>query len=217
MSRLWMVLAIGACAQAGPADRVGDSGTTIDAPGHVTDAPPHGDGSGSGSGSGSGGGCSFSGALARWDLTGQTGSESSVVAASTATGVTAGSLTRAAALTAQSGAGSINGSNWPTAGALDATKYYAFTLTAPTGCSMTLTSVAIDLKASATGPANGALATSKDSFVATTPVGTAAPSTPTVTASASGQLEIRVYGYSASATGGTLRVQNTLSVNGTIQ
>ena len=140
-----------------------------------------------------------------------------MTAASTATGVTAGTLTRAAALTAQSGAGSINGSNWPTAAALDTTKYFAFTLTAPTGCSgMTLTSIAIDLKASGTGPANGAIATSKDTFATTTPVGTSAPSTPTVSATATGQLEIRVYGYAAGGTGGTLRVQNTLTVNGTI-
>ena len=82
---------------------------------------------------------------------------------------------------------------------------------------MMVTSVAIDLKASGSGPANGAIATSSDSFVATTPVGTGAPSTPTVTASTTGQLEVRVYGYAATATGGTLRIQNTLTVNGTIQ
>ena len=88
---------------------------------------------------------------------------------------------------------------------------------APTGCSIALTSIAIDLKASGTSPANGAIATSSDSFAATTPVGTGAPSTPTVTASTTGQLEIRVYGYAAGSTGGTLRVQNTLTVDGTIQ
>jgi len=226
MSRVWMLLVIGACAQATPADRASDSGATPDASAPVMDAPAghgsgngsgNGSGTGSGSGSGTGNGCTFSGALAKWDMSAQPGTEASVAASTTATGVTAGALTRAATLTAQSGAGSINGSNWPTAAALDATKYYAFTLTPPTGCTMTLTNVAIDLKASGTGPANGAIATSKDSFAATTPVGTAAPSTPAVTVTTSGQIELRVYGFAATGTGGTLRVQNTLTVNGTIQ
>ncbi|MEO6775882.1 MAG: hypothetical protein ABI467_23175 [Kofleriaceae bacterium] len=217
MSRLWLVLVIGACAQAGPSDRTGDSGTPTDAPGHEIDAAPRSDGPGSGSGSGSGSACSFTGALASWNLTGQTGTEPSVVAASTATGVTAGALTRSAALTAVSGADSINSSMWPAAAALDATKYYAFTLTAPTGCSITLTSVSIDALASGSGPASGAIATSSDGFVATTPISTAAPSTPAVTATASGQLELRVYGYSASGATGTLRIRTTLTVHGTIQ
>jgi hypothetical protein len=138
-----------------------------------------------------------------------------VVAASTATGVTASELTRAAGLTATAGAGSINSSNWPT-GALDATKYYAFTVTPPSGCSVKLSGLAIDIKSSASGPASGALATSADAFVATTTVGTSAPSTPTMTTTSSTTLEIHVYGSAATSTSGTMRIQNTLTVSGSI-
>jgi hypothetical protein len=38
----------------------------------------------------------------------------------------------------------------------------------------------------------------------------------TVTA-ATGVLELRVYGFSASATTGTMRIQNTLSITGALQ
>jgi hypothetical protein len=164
-----------------------------------------------------GSGCTFSGVLATWDFTSQTGSEASVVSASAATGVTAGPVTRATALTSSSGAGSINSTNWPTGGAIDATKYYAFTISPPSGCALKITTIDLDAKASASGPATGMIATSSDSFVMTTSASTAAPSTPALNVSSSASLEVRVFGYSASSTGGTFRVENTLTVNGTIQ
>lgn len=162
-------------------------------------------------------GCSFSGALATWDLSGQIGSEATVVAATMASGVTAGPVTRAAALTATAGSGSINSSNWPSSSALDPTKYYAFALAPPTGCTIKLSTIAIDAKASGTGPASAVLATNVDAFVTTIPVSTAAASSPTITVTSSTNLEIRLFGYSASATAGTLRVQNTLTVSGSIE
>jgi hypothetical protein len=160
----------------------------------------------------------FSGVLATWTLTGQPGSQASTAAASSAPGVTTTSLQRAATLNAATGSGSINSSNWPTAAQLDATKYYTFSFTPPSGCTASVSAIAIDLKASASGPASVAIATSADGFVQTTPASPNAASTPAVTVTgATGTLEIRVFGYAATSAAGTLRVQNTLQVTGSVQ
>ena len=134
----------------------------------------------------------------------------------TATGITAGAVQRAAALTAVSGANSINSSSWPTAAQADATKYYALTIAPPSGCMLSLTALAIDAKASGTGPAAAAVATSLDAFAQLVTISTSAASTPAVTATHGGPIELRVYGYSASAAAGTLRLQGTLSVQGSL-
>ena len=197
---------LAACATASPSSS-GDGGTSGDAQRITT-----GDARGVAPTSG----CSFTGALATWDLSGQTGSEASVVAATMANGVTAGQITRSSAVASASGAGSINGSNWPSGAALDATKYYALTIAPPAGCSIKLSTIAIDAKASGTGPATAVLATSADSFAMTTSISTSAASSPTITVTSASSLEIRIFGYSASATAGTLRIQNTLAVNGQI-
>jgi hypothetical protein len=204
-------IGLAACATATPLSLSGDGGNPgVDAERATGgDAQQHGDASMSG--------CSFTGALASWDFTGQAGSEATVVAATMASGVTAGPVTRASALTSSSGAGSINSNNWPSSGAIDTTKYYAFSIAPPTGCSLKLTAIAIDAKASGTGPSTAALATSADAFAATTPVSTSAASSPTITVTSSSNLEIRLYGYSASATSGTMRIQTTLTVNGSIE
>jgi hypothetical protein len=163
-------------------------------------------------------GCAYSGVLATWSMSGQPGTQTSTAAASSAPGVIAASLTRAGTLTAVSGTGSMNSSNWATAAALDATKYYTVSLTPPTGCTLSVSAIAIDLKASSTGPASAAVATSADSFAQPTSASPNAASSPAVTVSASsGPLEIRIYGYGAMGATGTMRVQNTLTVTGTLQ
>jgi hypothetical protein len=94
---------------------------------------------------------------------------------------------------------------------------YTFALTPGAGCSLDLKSVDLDVKASGKRPTTGDLATSADSFTehsasfAGTSKGTA-----TVSATGSGALEIRVYGHGASGTGGTLRIQNTMIVSGSL-
>ena len=204
-------IGLAACATASPSSLSGDGGNPgVDAERATGgDAQPqHGDAAS---------GCSFTGALASWDFTGQAGSEATVVAASSASGVTAGPVMRASALTSSAGSGSINSNNWPSSGAIDTTKYYAFSIAPPTGCSLKLTAIAIDAKASGTGPATAVLATSADAFGATTPVSTSAASSPTITVTSSTNLEVRLYGYSASATSGTMRIQTTLTVNGSIE
>ena len=162
--------------------------------------------------------CAFTGVLATYSFTGATGNQAQTPVTSTATGVVAGAITRAPTLTAVSGATSINSSNWPTAAQPDATKYYSFTLTPPSGCKLSITSAAIDAKASSTGPAMASLATGTDSYAAQVAVAPSAPSSPALAVTdAAGAVEIRIYGYGASSTGGTFRIQNTLTVTGSLK
>lgn len=160
----------------------------------------------------------FSGVLATWSLAGATGSQTSTAAASSAPGVTAMPLARAPALIAATGTGSMNSTNWPLGSALDPMSYYTIALAGPAGCNLSVSSLAVDIKASGTGPANAAVGTSADNYAATVPVATTAPTTPAVSATiTSGMLEIRIFGYGATATSGTMRVQNDLAVTGSLQ
>ncbi|HEY1957560.1 MAG TPA: hypothetical protein VGH28_18200 [Polyangiaceae bacterium] len=156
----------------------------------------------------------FTGTLATWDFTGQLGTETSVAAASMASGMTASAITRSSGLVAQSGQNSINASGWPT-GALDPTRYFTITLTPPSACALDLTSLGIDTKASGTGPTAAAAATSADAFASTS---TFTPTTVTnVSLSVNGAtkaIEIRIYGYTSQSTQGTFRVENTMTLSG---
>jgi len=217
------LIALGGCAigttdqahHGGPADAPGSGSQHDAAPDEHVDAPAstqHDAPMSSGTC-----GSAFTGVLATWSFTGTTGSQASTAAASTATGVTAGAVTRAQGLTSVSGATSINSSGWPTTAAADPAKYYTFTLAPPTGCKLALTSLAIDAKASGTGPAVGSIATSADTFGSSIPLSTAAPGNLTLTVSdQTGSVEIRVYGYSATSTAGTMRIQNTLTATGSL-
>jgi hypothetical protein len=186
----------------------GKSVCTTDSPTTPTDGPPHS------------GNCTmpFSGVLATWSLAGATGSQTSTSAGTTAPGVTAMPLTRAPALIAATGTGSMNSTNWPLGPALDPMSYYTIAVSPPAGCNLSVSSLVADIKSSNTGPASAAAGTSADSYAATSPVATNAPSTPTLSATiTSGNLEIRIFGYGATMTSGTMRVQNDLSVMGSIQ
>ena len=99
-----------------------DSGTVVDS------APPTDAGTPS-----SCAGQGTTGALVTYDLSSQSGSEASVLATTAVIGVAAGPLSRAPALTAASGSGSINSSNWSTGTSADPTKYYTFTVTPAPG------------------------------------------------------------------------------------
>lgn len=212
MTRLYPALlmaTLGACALAGPdARRNSPDARGADAPNniHTPDAPPAS-------------GCvqAFTGVLATWNLATAAGNQASSAATSTATGVTAGALTRSAGLTPASGSGSINSSGWPTAASPDATLYYTFTITPPAGCKLALSSAAIDIAHSSTGPAAGAIASSSDNYANKVSISTSTAATPSlVVAGGTTQLEIRVYGYSASSGSGTMRIQNTLSLSGSL-
>lgn len=171
-------------------------------------------------GTGPGGHCAMaaSGELASWDLTGQPGTQDATPAATTLAGVTAQPVTRSPSLSPSPGTDSISASNWPTAGQPDPASYYTLSLAAPSGCGLTLSSIMIDVKSSSTGPASAALSTSEDGFVQDLPVSTSAPGQLTLSiTSTSGALELRVYGYSAAAATGTMRIQNALSITGAIE
>jgi hypothetical protein len=160
----------------------------------------------------------FSGALVTFDLSSQTGSETSAAATSSATGVVGGALARASGLTPQSGAGSINSSGWPAASSADKSLYYTFTVTPEAGCTVSLTALALDVQASGTGPASVDVGTSVDGYVAlsTAVAGTSSGSVP-LSASAAAPVTIHVFGYGPSTgSGGTLRIQSTLKLSGTL-
>lgn len=160
----------------------------------------------------------YTGALVTFDLAALAGTEASAPPKSSASGVTGGALSRSSSLTVASGSGSLNSSGWATTASADPGKYYSFTVTPAAGCSAVLTSLALDVKASGTGPVTADVATSVDSYAARRgPFG--ADTTATVQlagVSASGSIEIRVFGYGASAAGGTWRIQNTMTLSGSI-
>jgi hypothetical protein len=155
------------------------------------------------------------GTLVTYDFTGQPGNQASTGASATMAGLTAASMTRASTITATAGTNSINGSNWAKSG-IDTTRYFTFTLT-PGSCALDITSLSIDTKSSTTGPVSGAIATSEDSFATTTAFtpGTAAKVSLSVSG-ATKPVEVRIYGYSASGSTGTFRIENTLSAAGSL-
>lgn len=215
-SSLVVLAALAGCATAGPQQL----GAGTDAPSGAKDAhgPDSPDGSSSVSPDGGSSGCAYSGVLATWNLSGEPGSQASTAAASSAPGVTAGSISRATGLTTSTGSGSINSSNWPTTAQLDPTKYYTLAITPPAGCSLSLTSMSLDTKASGTGPASAAAATSADGFTQTANVAPSAASSPSLSVSSTtAAVEVRIYGYGAGGGTGTMRVQNVLTLDGTIQ
>jgi hypothetical protein len=159
-----------------------------------------------------------SGTLLTFDFTGQPGNQASTSPSSSAAGITGGAIARAAALTAVSGNNSINASNWGQGSAPDGTRYFTFTVTPDPTCVLDLTTLTVDTKSSTTGPSSGAVATSADAFASTktfTTNGTS-PVALSVTGAA-GAIEVRVYGFAAGSTGGTMRIQGTLTLAGALR
>lgn len=163
--------------------------------------------------------CAFTGKLVSFDLSKLVAGQAGLAASTSAPGVTAGSLTRAG-VTAVSASGAMNSSNWPT-GAVDTGKHYVFSVTPPATCTMTVTALALDLKASNTGPAMAAVGTSVDSYAAlsnlvVTPAGGSTNAPLAGVSGVSGALEVHVFGFNAGTSAGTLRIENTLSVIGSL-
>jgi hypothetical protein len=162
--------------------------------------------------------CTFTGELVSFDLTAATGTPATIAAAAKGPGVTATALKRVG-VTATSSAGAINASGWPT-GALDPSKHFAFSITPPPGCTLTATTLTLDLKASSSGPTQASVGTSADGYAHLESVALAAGGATTVplagVSGVSGPVEIHVFGFAADATTGTLRIQNTLSLTGSL-
>jgi hypothetical protein len=231
-NRIALVALCGGCEFGGGAGRSGvalaDASTVFPDAKSSTDAPHHADaaldaGSGSGSGSGSGP-CAeaTTGVLATWAFAGAAGDETSQPAASMASGVTAGAISRSSDLVVETGADSINSSSWPTAATLvTTTGYYTLSLTPPTGCTISLTSASITARASGSGPANAVIGTSADAFATTAAITVATTDTTTtpalaVTADAAA-VEVRIFGYAATSSSGTFRLDGTLTLSGSLQ
>lgn len=163
--------------------------------------------------------CSSTGTLVSFDLTSLAAGQTDLAASSTAPGVTAAPLARVG-VTAVSSSGAMNSSAW-SLGAVDTGKYYVFGVMPPSGCKMTITSLAIDLKASSTGPTSAAVGTSVDNYgalanVAVTTSGGSVNVPIAGISGASGAVEIHVFGFNAGSGAGTMRIQKTLSVVGSL-
>jgi hypothetical protein len=158
-----------------------------------------------------------SGVLAAWDLSAAPGNQASSSATMMVTGITAGPIARSSGITATAAAMSINSNNWPQSAAIDTTKYYTFTIQPASGCQLDLTTLAIDGLSSGTGPNTAEVATSVDTFTAMKAVAVSTPSTPTLgVTNATTQIELRVYGFGATASAGTFRIQHTLTISGSL-
>lgn len=167
------------------------------------------------------GACAFAtaGSLVSFDLSALVGTPAKASPSSSAAGLIVTPLTRTG-VTAASASGAINASAWPIGG-LDTGKHYAFTVTPPVGCTLTLTTLAADVKASSNGPATAAIATSVDNYVAvrssplTSAAGAIAFPVPGVVA-VQAKVELHVYGFAAGSPGGTMRLQNAMTLSGSL-
>jgi hypothetical protein len=228
-NRIVVVALCGGCEFGGGTGRTGvalaDASTVFPDAKSSTDAPRHDDAgldaSGSGSGSSS---CAdaTTGVLATWAFAGAAGNEANQPATSAAAGATAGAIARSSDLVAESGADSINSSGWPSAATLVTTQgYYTVSLTPPTGCTVSLTSASITGRASGSGPASASVGTSADAFAqlsAITVSATDATSTPTLAVTGdAAAVEVRIFGYAATNSSGTFRLDGTLTLSGSLQ
>jgi hypothetical protein len=152
-----------------------------------------------------------------YNLNGLSGTVTSAPVTSQVPGVTGGAISRAPALTAVSGSGEINASGWGQGSSADAARYYTFTLSPASGCTLSLTSLTIDTGASATGPASLEVATSVDAFATHKPLAGGSTTLTLGSPTSALPIEVRVYGFAATASGGTLHIQSTMSVAGGVQ
>lgn len=151
-----------------------------------------------------------------WDLSGQDGAETAV-AGSASSGLTTGLLARSSDLVAATGTGSINSTGFPIGTSLDPTVgYYTFTVAPAPGCTLVLSNASIDTQTSAEGPAAVVLATSVDGFAQVTSLTPTSVNTPTLAVSAATEIEVRVFGYAATTTTGSMRIENTLTLVGAL-
>jgi hypothetical protein len=228
-NRIALVALCGGCEFGGGTGRTGvalaDGSTVFPDAKSSTDAPHHGDAAGDAGGSGSGSSScanATTGVLATWAFAGATGDEVSQPAASMAAGATAGAIARSSDLVAESGADSINSSAWPAAATLDTAQgYYTVSLMPPAGCTVSLTSASITGRASGSGPASASIGTSADAFAQVTAItvsATDATSTPALAVTGdAAAVEVRIFGYGATSSSGTFRLDGTLTLSGSLQ
>lgn len=165
--------------------------------------------------------------LAKWDFTGTAGNEVSLPANSTASGVTASTLTRGTGISASAAGGSFSATGWTLSTSVDANDYFQFTLTIDSSTTTNIDSISFAERRSGTGVRQFVLRSSLDSFATDT---VAAVSVPDDTATRSHTLVLpaafdnltntavtfRIYGYEAEASGGTWRLANHSVLGGLV-
>ena len=162
--------------------------------------------------------CAFTGQLVAFDLDQAMGAQADLAPSSKVAGLGATPLRRGGVMTVPTNH-AMNASDWPLGG-IDLTKHFVFTVTPPAGCAVTASSLAVELKASGTGPASAAAGTSVDGFAARQSLAASGGGAAVVLFAAgtktTAALEVRIFGFDASSSGGTLRLQGTLALTGTL-
>ncbi len=131
--------------------------------------------------------------------------------------ITASGISRGAGISAASASNRYAATSWNT-GTIDLTAYFEFTLTPTAGCDIDFVSFVYTGQASGTGATSAAFRSSLDGF--TTNIGTATITGTTINLSGasyqniSSAITFRLYGWGASAAGGTFSV-NDFTFNGT--
>lgn len=152
-----------------------------------------------------------------YDFSGETGSQASTAATLSGTEVSATAISRGAGLNTNAGVNSINSNGWSaTLGeALTNNEYYTFSVTNVSAAGLTFGDLTFGQLRSGTGPPNGELRTSLDSFGSavdtfTIPTGTSNVATLSLaslgTLAPAQSVEFRLYAYGASSAAGTFRL-----------
>lgn len=152
--------------------------------------------------------------LAQYNFTGAAGNEDSIAVDAQPANGRFYHARRGAALTGTAGGNYITSNNWPTA--FSATAYHSVGGRANAGYSMTLTSMAFTVRHSSSGPGTFELRSSLDNYTAvlktvTVPSATTADvrdslALPAAFANLTSKVEFRIFGYNATATTGTGRL-----------
>lgn len=136
-----------------------------------------------------------------------------------AAGITVSGIGRSG-LNANTANNRYNASNWSTAGSIDDTKYFEWTITPDPGNAIKFSSLVYNGQASGTGPTSFAIRSSLDGFTSNIATPGAAGGTISLAAaqfqSVASAITFRLYGWNASSTGGTASVDD-FTFNGNIQ
>ena len=165
------------------------------------------------------------GTLGNFATTGLSGVSVSIAASNVAPNATFSNLTRGSGLTATSVTNAFNSSGWTTAASPDANDYYEFTITPHTAHQFSASELRIGLQRSSTGPPNVVLRTSLDAFTSNIGPIITPPIAPVAVATfvfdltgvaglqnSSTPVTLRLYGYGASSSAGTLRIERVTTV-----
>lgn len=158
------------------------------------------------------------GANVTFSFTGAVGSETTFPADAVTTPGLAlrPEMSRGPGATAAAAGNAFSGTSWNTA-ALDPTAYYSFTITPSSTTALTLLNLALDDQKSGTGPTTAVIRSSLDGFTADlvtftthTAIATGHTTLPLGAAFANltAPVELRIFGFGATAAGGTWRIDN---------